>query len=289
MHKIVAITTPFLEDDKLDIASFKNEIIKQINAKTDALVLFGTTGEGQNLSLIEKENLTSIALDLSQNKIKIIVATGSNSTFKTIENNNKLHKNIAAALCVVPFYNKPDQEGLYLHFLKIAQNSKTPIILYDVPSRVITELDVKTIAKLAKHPNIIGLKDATGNLAKLAEIKKLVDDKFLLLSGDDATFFDYLTQGGNGFISVSANIVPKKMNLIYDLIQEKNISKAELINNELLNLHKDLFLQTNPIVVKSALNILGHIKTMQVRLPLISANKTTQIAIKKSLQEAHLL
>jgi 4-hydroxy-tetrahydrodipicolinate synthase len=268
-----ALITPFL-NGRLDLVSFKKLVQNQINDGVDGFVINGTTGESPNLSFDEIEAMVNTARELIPARLKIIIGTGSNSTQKTIEFSQLVEKKLKpdALLVVVPYYNKPPQRGLVKHFTLIAQSCKTPIILYNVPGRTITSLDIESIVELAKVSNIIGIKEATGNTEFAAEIRKRTHPTFCLLSGDDGTYEAFLAAGGDGIISVASHIIPKAF-------INGNISQFKF-------LIESLYTEANPIPVKRALQLMGTIQSAELRSPLIEHHEKYTPALKTLLKEA---
>ncbi|QCI26634.1 4-hydroxy-tetrahydrodipicolinate synthase [Buchnera aphidicola (Thelaxes californica)] len=266
---IVALITPMDEKGKLCPKSLKNLITYHIKNNTSAIVSVGTTGESSTLSQKEHINLVLRTVDLVEKKIPIIAGTGSNATEESINLTQKFENvGISACLSVTPYYNRPTQKGLYEHFKSISENTSLPQILYNIPIRTGCDLLPETIAKLAKYKNIIGIKEATGDLSRINQIKTLIKKNFLLLSGDDATALDFIKLGGDGVISVTANIAAKEMAQMCRIALKEDYYNAQLINQLLMPLHKYLFIETNPIPVKWAAQKLGLIENSKLRLPL---------------------
>ncbi|QJC35905.1 4-hydroxy-tetrahydrodipicolinate synthase [Enterobacteriaceae endosymbiont of Donacia sparganii] len=283
---IVALITPMDMKGNICKKSLKKLIRYHINSGTKAIVIMGTTGESATLTYNEHINIIMYALDYSENKIPIIAGTGFNSTSKSIAIISILENSgIIGCLNITPYYNCPTQEGLYQHFKKIANNTKLPQILYNVPSRTGCDLLPKTIYKLSKIDNIIGIKEATGDLSRVNKIRSLIKKKFFLISGDDKTSFEFMQLGGDGVISVTANIAAIQMSKFCNYIKEKKINKAIKINNNLILLHNQLFIESNPIPVKWAAKRLGLINSDKMRLPMtpltIYNQKIIEITLKK--------
>ncbi|WP_343155198.1 4-hydroxy-tetrahydrodipicolinate synthase [Buchnera aphidicola (Kurisakia onigurumii)] len=280
---IVALITPMDEKGKICKQSLKKLILYHIKNKTNAIVSVGTTGESSTLSKKEHINLVMRTIDLSEGKIPIIAGTGSNSTSESISMTQKFENSgISACLSVTPYYNRPTQKGLYLHFKEISKNTNLPQILYNVPIRTGCNLHIDTIAKLSKYKNIIGIKEASGDLSKVQKIINSVQNKyFLVISGDDETALDFIKLGGHGVISVTANIAAKEMYEMCTLALKKDFIRAEIINSYLNPLHKNLFLEPNPIPIKWASKILGLINYSTIRLPLTNLSKKNKILLKK--------
>ena len=266
---ITALVTPFNSLGKVDEKNLKKLIKRQIDNGVHGLVPCGTTGESPTLSHKEHIKVIEITVKEVKRRIPVIAGTGSNSTQEAIELTKKAESLGAdASLQVVPYYNKPTQRGLYNHFNSIASNTKLPIILYNIPGRSVISLDSKTIQELEKkNKNIIGIKEASGDLKKIIEIKKKCTEKFLILSGEDNLNLDILKNGGSGFISVTSNLYPHYCSQMYNFYMSNNIKKSNQINSYLKKINKLLFVETNPIPIKYALAKYNLIKN-ELRLPL---------------------
>lgn len=281
---IVALITPMDEKGNICQTSLKKLINYHIESGTNAIVSVGTTGESATLSQEEHIEVIMLTLKISKNRIPIIAGTGSNSTSEAILLTKKFESSgISACLTVTPYYNRPTQKGLYEHFKAISKNTHLPQILYNVPIRTGCDLIPETIIKLSRFHNIIGVKEATGDLSRVQKIKSLANDDFLLISGDDATALDFIQLGGQGVISVTANIAAKKMVKLCNLALNKDFLSARLLNNRLMPLHLSLFKEPNPIPVKWLAKRLGLIKTNTLRLPLTPISKKTRLMLEKSL------
>ncbi|WP_340147418.1 4-hydroxy-tetrahydrodipicolinate synthase [Buchnera aphidicola] len=280
---IVALITPMDNKGKICYKSLEKIIKYHIKNKTKAIVSVGTTGESSTLNKSEHFEVVLQTLKLSNNKIPIIAGTGANSTEEAITLTKKFEKiGISACLSVTPYYNKPTQKGLYQHFKKISENTDLPQILYNVPSRTGCDLLPKTISLLSKFNNIIGIKEASGNLSRINMIKRLVEKKFIILGGDDITAIDCMQLGGDGIISVTSNIAAKEMSNICSLSLNKKFLEARKINEKIIDFHKFLFIEPNPIPVKWILKKFGLIKSSQLRLPLTKlSNSSKNILLKK--------
>lgn len=286
---IVALITPMNKKGKICLDSLKNIINYHIYNKTSAIISVGTTGESATLTKKEHIKLVLLTLKLAKNKIPIIAGTGANSTEEAIILTRKFEKSgISACLSVTPYYNKPSQKGLYQHFKKISENTSIPQILYNVPSRTGCDLLPKTVYKLSKLKNIIGIKEASGDLSRVNQIKSLVDKNFIILSGDDATALDFMQLGGDGVISVTSNIAAKEVSKICKLALNKNFCQARKINKKLVKLNKILFLESNPIPIKWAAKKIGLIKNSTLRLPMIQPQKKLKKIILKELYKKKL-
>ena len=269
----VAIVSPMNPDGSLDFDSLKNLIDFHIVNKSDAIVIVGTSGESPTLSFEEHIQLVKFTVEYVNKKIPVIAGTGANSTAEAIYLTKEAKiVGADAALIVVPYYNKPPQEGLYQHFKMINDSVDIPQILYNVPSRTVVDLTDETILELSRLKNIVGIKDATGDINRLKNIIDKVDKDFLLYSGDDLTSCEFLKLGGHGIISVTANLEPLKMHQMCMHIANQKFEEADKIDREVQHLHKNLFVEANPIPVKWVLNKKGLIKN-GIRLPLVELAK----------------
>ncbi len=278
-----ALITPF-ENNKIDKKSFKKIIEWHIKNKTKGIIPCGTTGESPTLSHEEHKLVVELAVEYSKGKMQVIAGSGSNSTEEAVE--LTLHAKKAgadSALVVVPYYNKPSQEGLYKHYIEIAQRTKFPIFIYNIPGRSIVDISDEVIAKLAKNKNIIGIKDASNDLTRPSNLKSLITHKhFYQLSGEDGTQLAFLSEGGDGVISVTANVFPNFVANLHSAWFNKQYSKAYDINKKLQNLNKYLFLESNPCPIKYAAYKIGLCK-YEIRLPLTKISKTSEKLIDKAL------
>jgi 4-hydroxy-tetrahydrodipicolinate synthase len=265
---LVALTTPFDSNNRVDYASLKGLIDFHVNEGTDGLVIAGTTGEAATLSKSEHEELIARAVDIVNGRMPVIAGTGSNSTQQTIDLSLAVGKSgIDAYLVVVPYYNKPVQEGMFQHFSAIADAVEKPIMMYNVPGRTVADMQAETVARLAKHDNIFGIKEATGDIGRLRQIKALVDDDFRLYSGDDFTALEFLENGGHGIVTVSGNVVPAAVARLCKLAAAGEHAQARALDDSLQALNDALFIESNPIPVKWALSQMGLIPP-NLRLPL---------------------
>jgi 4-hydroxy-tetrahydrodipicolinate synthase len=273
------LPTPFGDDGNVDAAAFERFCERQIHEGATALVVCGTTGEAPTLSPGEHHTLVRIAVGVARGQIPVIAGAGSNSTAHAIE----LTKDAEAAgadaiLSVVPYYNKPTQVGLHAHFHTIAQSTSLPIILYDVPSRTGCGLADETIIGLAEVPNIIGLKDATGDITRPGRLRPQVGPDFRLLTGDDATALAFFAQGGNGCISVTSNVAPALCRSLYLAHQQGHLARERKLAIPVAQLTAVLFRETSPAPLKCALSLLG-LMSPKVRLPLVGVTDQTQADI----------
>lgn len=277
-----ALITPFT-DNGVNLIEFERLIEDQINNKVDALVVCGTTGESSTMSEEEKLSVINCAVKVSNGRVPIIAGTGSNSTKNVIEFNRKVEKiGVDGLLIVTPYYNKTTQDGLYEHYKIIAENTKLPIILYNVPSRTGLNLFPETVFKLSQISNIVGIKEASGNISQIAEIASLVSNDFSIYSGNDDEILPILSLGGKGVISVVSHFSPKLVHEICYSFFEGNYERAKQLQLDLIPLIKVLFSEVNPIPVKFMLNELGYNVGIP-RLPLIQMSENGVKKIKKIL------
>ena len=290
---IAALVTPMNSEGEINWECLEELIEWHIASDTSGLVIVGTTGESATLDVAEHVKIIDRSVQISDSRIKIIAGTGANSTKEAIYlTNSAKSAGVDATLLVTPYYNKPTQEGLYRHFMAIAEEVDIPQILYNVPSRTACDLLNETALRLAKHQNIVGLKDATGNLSRLESlIENLgedLKDQFLLYSGDDPTSTQFMLRGGAGTISVTANIVPQTISNICSLVREGRKNEALDLDQTLSDLNEILFVESNPIPVKWMLHRIGRI-TDGIRLPLSSFNVEFHDRAETILKDLHLL
>ena len=272
---IVAIVTPF-KNNKLDEKALTDLIEWHISEGTNAIVPCGTTGESATLEYDEHYRVIELTVQVVNGRVPVIAGTGANSTSETVMMTEKA-KEIGAdgALLVVPYYNKPTQEGLYQHYRTVAESVDIPIVLYNVPARTALNMLPQTVARLAELKNVVAINEATGDMAQVTEIINLCGDKITVLSGDDFTTFPLILLGGAGTISVSANVAPADLSAMCKAANDGNIEEARRLHYKLEPLNKGMFIETNPISVKTALSLMGKIEE-EMRLPLCpmaSANK----------------
>lgn len=286
---MVALVTPMLPDESVDFASLENLIEMHVTAKTSAIIVMGTTGESATLNFKEHCAVVRFVVEKSAGRIPVIAGTGANSTSEAIELTQCAKEaGVDACLLVSPYYNKPTQEGLFLHHKKIAETVDIPQILYNVPGRTACDILPETVARLAKVKNIVGVKEATGDLTRLAEIKSLVADDFDLYTGDDATGVEFILLGGHGSISVTANVVPQQMAEACQLALDGKGDEAMELDSKIAILHQDLFIESNPIPVKWCLAEMGLIgKT--IRLPMTILSEEYHSILRKDLQQVGAL
>jgi len=286
---IVALVTPMHDDGAVDDESLQALIDWHCAQGTTAIVAVGTTGESATLDEVEHCAVIRRTVDMAAGRIPIIAGTGANSTTEAVRLTRCARESGAdACLLVTPYYNKPTQEGLYRHHMAVADAIDIPQILYNVPGRTACDMLPETVARLAAHERIIGIKEATGDLARLHEIRRLCDEGFLLLSGDDATAMAFMLEGGQGVISVTANVMPREMQEMCSAALAGNADEAGRLDARLQPLHRDLFLEANPIPVKWALHEMGRIGA-GIRLPLTPLSESQRPQLRKTLSEAGLL
>ncbi|MEO6354072.1 MAG: 4-hydroxy-tetrahydrodipicolinate synthase [Burkholderiaceae bacterium] len=286
---IVAIVTPMHADGSLDLPCLRKLIDWHIAEGTDGIVIVGTTGESPTVSVEEHCELIKVAVEHASKRIPIIAGTGGNSTSEAIEL-TRYAKQVGAdaSLLVVPYYNRPTQEGMYQHFKKIAESVDFQVILYNVPGRTVADMHNDTILRLAQVPGIIGVKDATGNIGRGTDLIRLVPKSFAVYSGDDATAMALILCGGKGNISVTANVAPRPMHEMCMAAMDGNVARAIEINNQLLPLHNKLFIEPNPLPVKWAMTEMGLIPP-GIRLPLVPMSVQYQDAVRAALRESEVL
>lgn len=279
---IVAIVTPF-KNNKIDENALANLIEWHIAEGTNAIVPCGTTGESSTLDYDEHYRVIEITVDVVNGRIPVIAGTGANSTDETIMMTKKAKEMEAdAVLLVTPYYNKPTQEGLYRHYKKVAETVDIPIILYNVPSRTGVNLLPKTVARLAEIKNIVGIKEATGDMKQVSEVIRLCGERITVLSGDDFTTLALLALGGKGVISVSANVAPQDVSTMCRAWEQGNIEEARRLHFKLEPLNQAMFIETNPIPAKTALSMMGKIQE-ELRLPLCPMSDENKEKLRKTL------
>jgi 4-hydroxy-tetrahydrodipicolinate synthase len=283
-----ALPTPF-RNQAIDESAFGKFCEWQIRQGVWGLVVNGTTAEAPTLTPAEQERLLRIAVEAAQHHVPVIAGIGSNATSHTIELAQQAERAGAdALLAVTPYYNKPSQEGLFRHFCAVHDLTGLPIILYDVPSRTGCELRLDTVCRLAELPRIIGIKDATGDLTRPAAMRRLLGERFRLLSGDDATALDYMGLGGDGCVSVASNVAPKLCNRLFLACFCGEPGEARAIERQLKPLVAALFLESNPVPLKWAMSLMGHMSA-ELRLPLCEPAETTRGAMRKALTQLGLI
>ncbi len=286
---IVAIVTPMFQNGDIDYDSLKKLIEFHISEGTDAIVAVGTTGESATIDIEEHEKLIKYFVDTANKRIPIIAGTGANSTAEAIELTRSAKESGAnACLLVTPYYNKPTQEGLFLHYQAVAQAVDIAQILYNVPGRTAVDMLPETVCRLSKIDNIIGIKEATGSIERAQEIIKLCDDDFELYTGDDATATECILAGARGDISVTANVAPKIMHDMCTAAFNGDTDLAYQLNNKVKALHDKLFIEANPIPVKYALTKMGKIAKGQ-RLPMTELSPEYHQDVDDALRQAGII
>jgi 4-hydroxy-tetrahydrodipicolinate synthase len=283
---IVAIVTPMLETGSLDFVRFKSLIDWHIAEGTDGIVVVGTTGESPTVDFDEHTELIRLAVEHAAGRIPVIAGTGANSTAEAIELSRSARTAGAQyGLSVVPYYNKPTQEGLYRHFRAIAEAVELPQILYNVPGRTVADMQNDTVLRLAELPNVIGLKDATANLERGSDLLRRAPREFAVYSGEDATGLPLMLMGGHGVISVTANVAPRLMHEMCAAALSGDIARAREANNRLLGLHAKLFVEPNPTPAKWALAQMGLIEP-GIRLPLLPLSANFHEVVREAMRQA---
>jgi 4-hydroxy-tetrahydrodipicolinate synthase len=283
---LVAIVTPMHEDGSLDVARFRKLIDWHVGEGTDGIVVVGTTGESPTVDFDEHKELIRIAVEHAQGRIPVIAGTGGNSTAEAIELTESAKKaGATACLSVVPYYNKPTQEGMYRHFAKIAETVDIPMLLYNVPVRTSADLQNDTVLRLAQLPGIIGIKDATANIERGTDLIRRAPRGFAIYSGEDATALALMLLGGHGVISVTANVAPRLMHEMCARALAGDVKTSRELNFRLLTLHQRLFVEANPIPVKWALAEMGLIEN-GVRLPMTPLAERFHETVRAALAEA---
>lgn len=287
---ITALVTPFNKNGNIDFKSLENLVKTQLVAGVQGFVVNGTTAESPTLEKEEVKEIWQCVKSLSKSDTICILGTGSNSTKKTIENTKlAVDWSADAALVVVPYYNKPPQRGLFQHFKMVAEETGAAILLYNVPGRTACQLSSETTAELSYVTNIIGIKDATGDMKIAEEIQKKSRKGFIQLSGDDGSYVDYLVQGGSGIISVGSHVIPELFIKLTELVKQKKFDQAQVLMKANLDLIDSLYIEANPIPVKKALTLMGLIETSELRLPLISAQAATTERVRHELEKRGLI
>ncbi len=286
---LVAIVTPMSDDGALDLDALRRLVDWHIAEGTDGIVIVGTTGESPTVSYDEHCSLIRVAVEQAAGRVPVIAGTGGNSTAEAIELTECAKRAGAqAGLSVVPYYNKPTQEGLYQHYKKIAEAVDLPLILYNVPGRTVADLSNDTTLRLAQVPGIVGIKDATGNMERAGDLLRRAPKDFALYSGDDASGLPFMLLGGHGVISVTANVAPKLMHEMCVAAFAGNLERARELNNALLPLHNKLFVEANPIPVKWACAEMGLIPS-GLRLPLTPLSAGWHETLREAMRHAGLI
>jgi 4-hydroxy-tetrahydrodipicolinate synthase len=286
---MVAIVTPMTADGGLDWPAWDRLLDFHVREGTDGIVVAGTTGESPALSMEEIEELTGRAVARCRGRLKVIVGSGTHSTAGTVARTHVLSRlGVDAVMLVTPYYNKPPQEGLYRHFMAASDAAAVPVILYNVPSRTAVDLLPNTLARLARNPQIMAVKDATGSLSRAREVLSACPPGFTLLSGDDATAVDLMSLGARGVISVSANVAPRRMREACEAAVSGDLAKARTIDASLQPLHRDLFVEASPIPVKWAVARMGLIGNA-IRLPLVELSSANHETVLRAMRAAGVI
>jgi 4-hydroxy-tetrahydrodipicolinate synthase len=265
---LVAIVTPMHEDGSLDLESFRKLIDWHVAEGSDGIVVVGTTGESPTVDFDEHKELIRVAVEHAKGRIPIVAGTGGNSTAEAIELTESAKKaGATACLSVVPYYNKPTQEGIYQHYTALADAIDKPLLMYNVPGRTVADMLPETVERLARHDNIFGLKEATGDIERLKQIQAVVGDDFALYSGDDFTLRPFIEQGGHGVVTVSGNVAPRQVASLCELAMAGKADEAKALDETLQPLNTALFIESNPIPVKWAVSAMGLMEP-HIRLPL---------------------
>ena len=286
---IVAIVTPMHEDGSLDLERYRALIDWHVESGTAAIVAVGTTGESPTVDVDEHATLIQVAVEHSAGRVPVIAGTGGNSTREAIELTRHAAKvGATSTLQVVPYYNKPGQEGLYRHFRAVAESCDLPVVLYNVPGRTVADLSNDTIVRLAQVPGVIGLKDATGEIPRVVDLLSRVPATFAVYSGNDDSALALIALGGHGVISVTANVAPREMAQLCAAALAGDLKSARAINTRLMPLHTDLFVEANPIPVKWALQRMGRIES-GIRLPMTPLDPSRYAVVESALRRSGVL
>jgi 4-hydroxy-tetrahydrodipicolinate synthase len=285
---IVALLTPF-KNGKVDEKAFQSFVDWQINQGTNGLVPVGTTGESPTLTHEEHMRVVELCIEAAAGRVPVIAGAGSNSTAEAIAfTRHAKQAGADAVLQVTPYYNKPTQEGLYQHYKAIHDAAEIPIIIYNIPGRSVIDMSVATMARLAKLPNIVGVKDATADLTRPLRTRLEIGPEFCQLTGEDASVVAFLAQGGHGCISVTGNVAPAQSAQLHAAWQAKDWATVERLRDQLMPLHNALFLETSPAPVKYAASLLG-LCTEELRLPVVPVTEPTRVAVREAMVKAGVL
>lgn len=283
---IVAIITPMFDNGSVDYPSLQRLVEFHIEAGTHGIVAVGTTGESATLPVSEHIEVVRKVVEYVDGRIPVIAGSGANSTAEAILLSQALEKTgVDGFLSVVPYYNKPQQRGMVAHFKAVADATDLPVLLYNVPGRTVSDMLPETVGKLASHPKIIGIKEATGDISRVEAIRQLAGDDFILLSGDDATSQAFMQAGGHGVISVTANVAPKLMAEICNASAESRHEDAARIDAKLAPMHETLFIESNPVLPKYCLHKMGLIQSSYLRLPLVEGELESQKIIEQVMRD----
>lgn len=286
---IVALVTPFTDRGNVDYTELQALVDWHVAEGTDAIVAMGTTGESATMSHQEHVQVVSAITELAAGRIAVIAGNGSNATAEAVHLTEKMnHLPLAGYLNVNPYYNKPSQRGLIEHYKACAEASDKPQLLYNVPGRTAADLAPEQVAELAQIPNIVGIKEATGDVSRVEQLRALCGNDFILLSGDDPTGCEFMLRGGQGVISVTANVAPRKMKAMVDAARAGERAVAAAVDAELASLHAAMFVQANPIPVKWALALMGKMQP-NYRLPMTPPELPEQQHIEDTLKQAGIL
>ncbi len=283
---LVALVTPFDGNNQVDYTSLKRLIDFHVDAGSNGLVIAGTTGESATLSRSEHVELICRAVEIADGRLPVIAGTGSNSTAQTVDLSRAVaDSGIDAYLIVVPYYNKPVQEGLYQHFTVIADAIDKPVMMYNVPGRTVADMLPETVARLAQHDNIFGIKEATGDIDRLKEIQELIGGEFSYFSGDDFTLLAFIEQGGHGVVTVSGNVAASQVARLCRLALDGRSEEARQLDDTLQALNQALFVESNPIPVKWAMSQMGLMEE-NIRLPLTSYSSQYHEEMRAAMRQA---
>ena len=285
---MVALVTPF-KNNQIDEKALRDLVEWHIAEGTDGIVPCGTTGESATLNYEEHDRVIRIVVEQARKRVPVLAGTGSNATVEAIEITKHAKAiGVEGSLQVTPYYNKPTQEGLYLHFKAIAEAVDLPMVLYNVPGRTAVNMLPETTARCSKIKNVVGVKEASGNLEQVKKVISLCGPEFLVISGEDAQNYEIVEAGGKGMISVTANVVPGKLARMWDLYQAGKKTEAQKIHQELQSLHAAMFYETNPIPAKTALGMMGKCSD-EMRLPLCAMSEENMAKLKNVLKDNHLI
>ena len=283
---LVALVTPFDGNNRVDYTSLKRLVDFHVEQGSGGLVMAGTTGESPTLNRSEHIELIGRSVEIAAGRIPVIAGTGSNSTFQSIELSNAVSDpRLAAYMVVVPYYNKPTQEGIFLHYSAIADAVDKPVLMYNVPGRTVADMLPETVGRLSMHKNIFGLKEATGDIDRLKQIQAVVEDDFMLYSGDDFTLRRFIEQGGHGVVTVSGNVAPRQVATLCELARAGQTSEAKALDDSLQPLNNALFVESNPIPVKWAVSEMGLMES-HIRLPLTPFSRHYHEDMRSALRTA---
>jgi 4-hydroxy-tetrahydrodipicolinate synthase len=283
---LVALVTPFDGNNRVDYTSLKRLVDFHVEQGSAGLVIAGTTGESPTLERSEHIELIGRSIEIASGRIPIVAGTGSNSTSQSVDLTIAVaDPGLAAYMVVVPYYNKPTQEGIFRHYSAIADAAEKPVLMYNVPGRTVADMLPETVGRLAKHGNIFGLKEATGDIDRLKQIQAVVDETFMLYSGDDFTLRPFIEQGGHGVVTVSGNVVPRQVATLCKLAREGKATEARALHDTLQPLNKALFSESNPIPVKWAVSKMG-LMAPHIRLPLTPFSEQYHAAMLSAMRTA---